>query len=158
MHHTILNQHIEFFNENGYITFEELVDPWEMELAPGRDLWRSNEAVAKLTCSRKLARIVAQLTGRRPIRLAFDQVGLEGTLDEIGSVQGLACGLLLQPSGEGLFFKPDHPIEGDGLLIAYAAGRAVYIHNPKDPYTNLWKNLGLNFGDRLEEPEFPIMA
>jgi hypothetical protein len=161
MHHTVLNQHLEFFIENGYIGFEELVDPWEIELTPGRDLWRTNEAVAKLTCSRKLARIVVQLLKRRPIRLAFDQLmtGGSGTLEEISSVQGLECGLLIQPSGDGVFFKPDHPMEfSEGLLIAYAGLRAVYAHNSKDPYTNLWKRLGINFGDRLEEPEFPIMA
>ncbi|KIC77211.1 hypothetical protein DB41_CR00050 [Neochlamydia sp. TUME1] len=99
-----------------------------------------------------------------------------GSLQDKSCVQPLVCGLVicLQPSssleippvilpqtlGNGVFFKPDLPLDlsylshaqgGRYLMIAYAKPRSIYVLNDKDPHTHSLKHRGYVFGDRLSD-------
>ena len=64
--------------------------------------------------------------------------------------------------GHILFFRPDlildwpHVDEAVYLAI-YALPSAVYVHNPKDPFTNALKALGYHFGDTLKNEHHPML-
>jgi len=121
----------DFFFKNGFIEFEGLLTEEEREAAleavhlalkkrggalhfeSGRDLWRVAPEVKKLSAKRRLAEIISELTGCRPIKLGCDQLlapkGLpwqECSLEEIAPFQGAAGGALICLKGEE---EPEEP-------------------------------------------------
>lgn len=108
------------------------------------------------------------------------------TLREISAIQGVVGALILSLKGErgdpespflpsapgfGLFLSADHPVAWSRLfeedllaespqrylMIVYAEAKALYILNTRDPHVHRAKGWGLVFGDRLEEPTFPLL-
>lgn len=107
------------------------------------------------------------------------------TLNEMSCIQGVVCGAMLcidGPSGNTLdkgattlfsatpgnavFFSPDWPLplqdifrmEGyTYLLVVYTKANAVYLLQERDPHAYAFKDLGYNFGDRLSEPNHPVV-
>lgn len=124
--------------------------PTEDLLLKGHDVWRDSLAAKNIVCHRTFAEIASELAEVKPLRLAYDQVLMCGqgapksfnkvaTLEEISSMQGLVCGLLIalqRPAGEqgdetqpisklmplpssegyGLFIAPKAPIEFPALF------------------------------------------
>ncbi len=136
----------------------------------GRDLWRNNSPLKKLFCSKNFSTSVSSLSNKTPLLLACDQWIPEGhTLSPLNmeahlSFQDLVCGALLALDGEKAghvrFFHPDRlpPFEECGqILIAYGNLQTVYIHNPKDPSSSQFKELGYNYGDRLNTKIHPLI-
>ncbi len=82
-----------------------------------------------------------------------------------------AAPFLPSAPGFGLFLSAAHPIQWKSLLeddflgeassrylmIVYAEAKALYILNTRDPHVHRAKGWGLVFGDRLEEPTFPLL-
>lgn len=135
--------HLTFFYQNHFIEFEDLLSEKNRDLLldssikglekrcalssedfsktsfkkrfeAGRDLWRDEETLKKLTFSSHLAEIAATLTKKRQLRIAYSQFlsqsaplkdseilpALSGkySLQEMSSFQGIVCGLILQLS------------------------------------------------------------
>ena len=142
----------DHFSKHGTIEFEGVVSP---ELA--------DEEVAR---NRRLAEVAAELTGVRPLRLGWTKVVTAGELNlkEMGSVQGIAAGVIIKPTGSAIFFSAEHTFslaeEGENgyLLIAYAGPGAVYVFNERDPDTHALKREGYVFGDRLREETHPTLT
>lgn len=104
-----------------------------------------------------------------------------GNLKEVSCVQGVKGGLLicLEPldedveqdffpkdRGEAVLFKNDVPIpfyhldgksRGAFLLVTYADEVALYFQNKRDPHLHAFKRYGYGFGDKLREPNHPII-
>lgn len=177
----------------------------ESRFMAGRDLFREDSMIRKLLSNRQWAQIVSQLTDVKPIKLGFDQyipalpsqeileyyqtpyihlVRNKFNLQEMSSLQGVVCGLMLclkdtdknnfleKPTlfpgkkGHAVFFGPLAPIDFEDLrnsdacsyfLIVYTRANAVYILNPKDPNTYALKNYGYSFGDKLVDKWNPIL-
>jgi hypothetical protein len=163
----------------------------------GRDLWRQDQQLRKLICQRGLAEIASELISVKPIALAFDQLIVSPdlhplvtadnrayidlmktptSLEEISSVQGLVCGLLLclragEPhplfpsvAGHGVYFDPKVPLdfgflrrdrERRLLLIAYAEKSSYYYQQNNDPHLHYLKRFGYHFGDKLSIKHIP---
>lgn len=169
------NLHREYFNENGFIEFEELIKPERLDalkkeiatLQPlqSYDLWRQSVSYQKSLKLSQMAMIASELVEQKPIRIGFDWLlpqDFSGkTLNEISSIQGLLCGLLLSlETGSGTFVDPATPFPeqtGPHLLIAFAEDRAVYIFQESDPNTHYLKQFGYSFGDRLKQAHNPII-
>lgn len=127
----------------------------QAQFMAGHDLWRANDALKKIIAHTRLAEIAAQLTGQRVLRLGYDQflpslgnsvyqiegsyseiINSQSSLEEISSLQGITCGLMLcletdseeaelatpvdsdskiqvfsNKSGNGIFFSPVKPID-----------------------------------------------
>jgi hypothetical protein len=107
------------------------------------------------------------------------------TLKEMSCIQGVLCGAMVCLSGKQepantsadstlfskipgniVFFSPDWPLPLHQiyqnpsfvyLLIVYVKGNAIYLSQPGDPHLHDFKQLGYNFGDRLQEPLHPIV-
>jgi hypothetical protein len=116
------------------------------------------------------------------------------TLHQISSLQGLLCGLMLcingdspgdtvegdkqsfqsvdpidifsTTKGNGIFFKPDVPINFSKLLtikkcqyllITYTQATTVYVLQETDPFSHQLKHLGYGFGDRLSDKQNPVL-
>lgn len=86
----ILDQHLEFFQENGSIAFEDLFIDEEIKtfsnlilevysekrassFLDARDLWRERDEIKKTIKGRRLAEIASKLTKTTPLRLGYDQ-------------------------------------------------------------------------------------
>ncbi len=118
---TLTSQQTSFFNKNGFLELEGLLDSVEAKkyhvailealekrkaknpIVKGRDVWRDAPALKSLTCSRKLSSIALMLTGKPSVRVASDQwfepnFSLEKPkkLTELFSIQGLVCGMIIQ--------------------------------------------------------------
>jgi len=116
MRYTIANQHINYYQEHGFIEFEEIIDRSILEDAnkkiskivdttdptsvykTGRDLFRNDYSFKKISTNSNLAHIAKALTGAKYLQLAFDQVyasnkffKLEGALEDYFSFQNLVC-------------------------------------------------------------------
>ena len=183
---------------NGFITFYDLlsekeVNSLQLGLAESvknpkqtRDLWRSNQLIKQIVCSRRLVNLAFQLIQKKPIRLAFDQYLPEqkenfrdqtqskwscsqyfGT-DFCFSVSSLVGMLLLslnsENKGEGYFILPSTPFEKLPLtpnqsyfLICYCDMHSQYLLENKDPETHFLKSIGYVFGDKLNDREHPIL-
>lgn len=138
---TLAPEHKKFFQINGYISFEELVDTQEMQTLwqqilkrrrelPGltyENLSRSLPEVFIL--ARKLGGIAAGLLDRKPIRFAYDSF-IEN-LQEVRHIEEREVGLLLSESGKGLFFTDRAHLYNENeacyLLIVFTAN---YVNNP----------------------------
>lgn len=180
----------DFFKKNQKIEFEHLLTQEQCQQIQNciyndqnRDLWRRNAAIKKISLSKDLAQIAAELMEVRELFIAYDQV-LNGvseascTLAEISCVQGMVCtwvfcikapsnavvGFFPSTIGSAVFFSAETPIPFEELLslengiyfmVAYAKKGSVYIHQTQDPHLHEWKELGLNFGDRLGRATHP---
>lgn len=172
----------------------------------GYDLWRGNADAKKIILQKSFAEIASELIELKPLRIAYDQLlpplsspSLAGsedyrewlssasTLNEISSVQGILCGLMLclsQPqdaavaapsevpsifatkAGNGVFFSPDAPLNFNELvnrqgytylMVVYTKSVSVYLKIDSDPHTNEFRRLGYNFGDRLSDRFHPLV-
>lgn len=103
MKYSLDNAHLEFFSQNRWIEFEELLDASALTVlnealdallcrrlkikkeqlnrldcgtlyAQGRDLWREDEKIKKIISQRRFAEMAADLAKTRPLRLIFDQL------------------------------------------------------------------------------------
>lgn len=113
----LTKEHHDYYHENHFIEFEELLSEKELDpleeaidtLVPtedwihaGHDVWRLNDQIKKVTLRKNLAEIASNLCKKRPLRLAYDQV-IEGPLSkeplnliEMSSIRKVVCGLILQ--------------------------------------------------------------
>ncbi len=139
--------HLTFFYENHFIEFENLLSDeqvslllnnsfdvlekrlsisskelsklsFEKRFKAGRDLWRENNQLKKMTLNSHFAEIAASLTKERQLRLSYSQffsrsVPEKGdypfpfltdnsSLNECSSFQNIICGLILQLSDHSL--------------------------------------------------------
>lgn len=181
----------------------EGLSPGKLFMA-GRDLWRANPLVKKLVAQKQLAEIASELIEQKPLRLGYDQLfpELRGrtyqssvsdayhqllnthlTLNEVSSIDGVLCGLMLclkgdgtgpaEPKtvfsnmpGNGVFFSPDAPLDFQHLtkhplqrylLIVYSRKSSFYKLNEQDPHTYALKHLGFSFGERLSDKSHPTI-
>lgn len=156
--------------------------------AEGRDLWRASTVVKKLVTSRSPAEIASELFMQKVVRLGCDQLipfitpwNKTSTLEEVVSLQGIICGLVLGLKGElqteeisilpkkpgnGVFFSPDIPLnlpevnrnkDSLYLLIVYTKQTAVYVHKHGDPNGHFLRQVGYSFGDKLNDKLNPIV-
>lgn len=164
----IIKEHRDFFQKNGLIEFEDFLTEEQIQafdqginqalaqktglsaekwrqlssdqlFVQGRDLWRSDEGLRKLTCQPRLAQIVSELIEQKPLRLGYSQLltvrqsepsgkqptvssqffQQQASLNDVSCLSGVACGLLLCLSGaeeeeshaSDIFpYKPGHAI------------------------------------------------
>jgi hypothetical protein len=74
---------------------------------------------------------------------------------------------LPKKAGNGTFFAIDKPLltsdmlatasDGKYLLIGFSTAITVYIANPRDPGNLSLRELGYNFGDKLQDKTHPIL-
>lgn len=157
MKFALAKEHRDFFHKEGMIEFEEFFtldqihqlnqaidsalakrshinESQDQQFFKGRDLWRETKELEKLTCQPRLAQLVNDLTEKKPLRLAYDQLlpafssqlgqGLANqkysaflnqivSLDEISSLTGIICGILiaLSPSTKAEEVNPSNEEE-----------------------------------------------
>jgi hypothetical protein len=131
MRFSLLADHKEFFRQNSYVEFDEVISVDEADALDaiakghpeGRDLWRSEPLVAKVAKRRRLALIGAELMDTYPLRLAFTDL-IEPVLEDEplsvtkrNSIQGLSCALIIRLSedGEGSEVFPQK--KGGGIFV-----------------------------------------
>lgn len=138
---TIAPEHKKFFQINGFIAFDGLTSPSEMEEIeksirkhksnlPGLSQENLVRAIPSIhTLARKLGKTVGALLDRKPIRLKHDAF-LED-LKALPLIEERELGLLLLPSGKGLFFTEPSPLYNEEaswyLLLIFTAN---YVNNP----------------------------
>jgi hypothetical protein len=172
----------------------------------GRDLFRTDTGIKKIITQKHFAEIVFELTQQKPLRLGYDQffhssstspalnpnqspyvqlLNSKPTLQEMSSLQGVLCGLMIclkaeegeekdeeapvifsRKPGNAVFFNPTAILnfesltsgnESSYLLIVYVSLASVYILNTVDPNTYMLKNYGYSLGDRLSDKLNPII-
>ncbi len=156
MKYIVDNKHREFFAENGWIEFDELLPSAKVSelhkavmsvlaqrigvdeerlnrycaddlYAAGRDVWRDSEFIKNIVCNRSLAEIAANLLEIKPVRLAFDQVIVTGAA-------GRSKDLLLPRGTRAL--SSFSCIQGllCGLLIALTEIPKFEVAEPQSPW------------------------
>jgi len=180
---TLTAQQTAFYTKNGYIEFE-IPHPFPFdhkERDQFRDqpklqdfLLRKIGPLALVLAGKKRLRLACdQLIAQenRPKKA--------GLLKGLFSIQGFALAIAISknpiiPAKKSplgilpipytaeniLFFRPDlildwPHVSSDVYIALFALPDAVYIHNPHDPATNLLKQFGYNFGDRLKNEFHP---
>jgi len=172
----------------------------------GRDLFRVDSGIRKIVTQKHFAEIAFELTQQKPLRLGYDQffhssptsltlspnqtpyvqlMNSKLTLQEVSSLQGVLCGLMIclkaekreekeletpvifsRKPGNAVFFNPSAILNFEGLisgtdsnylLIVYVHTSSVYILNTIDPNTYVLKNYGYSLGDRLSDKLNPII-
>lgn len=159
-------EHRHFFTKNHYIEFEDLIKdvdltyehidkvlsdrtkkiietrtPKELFIA-GRDLFRDDPIVKKISLSRSLAQIASLLFDTSPVRIAYDQSLRTTTLTrapfahpfslaQVSCFQPILCGVIIRLShdpnppaflpqrvGSGVFFQPDFSLPWSSFFQA----------------------------------------
>lgn len=169
----------------------------------GRDLWRESRLIRNYTHKRKWSEMVANIADEKPLRLACDHgmiwpkedhfssddyfwadlIYKGKSLNEIISVQGITCGLIvcLQPpntppveevvfpseAGDVLLISPDFTFDeindhldlrgGIYYLIVYSQSISLAVQRPQDRHGALMRKMGYTFGDRLNDKLHPIV-
>lgn len=184
---TILSeQQTAFFTQNGYIEVElPLTFPKNHE---GRDLWRQEPLVKNFLLRKlgplalSLTRQKRLHLGCDQWISAQDLPKTAAPIKTLFSIQGFALGAIMakdpiiparrSPLGilplptkaeNVLFFKPEFILDwphvtSDVYIVLFTLPNAVYIHNAKDPFTNLLKQFGYNYGDVLKNEFHPIIT
>lgn len=134
-------EHKKFFQINGFISFEELVQPSEMaevfayfqkhrSQLPGlfqENLFRSSPLI--LNVAKNVGYIAAALLDRKPVRIAYDC--LVEDPEEVVAIEEREIGLLLSAMGKGFFFTEREQLYNVQkecyLLLIFTAN---YANNP----------------------------
>ena len=151
---TILDAHIKYFQENGYITFEELLPQNTLQKLVNetesiisscekdpcrRDLFRNSAFIKKIAFNNAISSILKNLTKKQNFRLVFDQLIIKKDITS--------------------FFINLEKLDFDVfLLIGYGEIKTIYKKNMKDPYNTTLKNLGYNYGDLLKDAFHPVVC
>lgn len=136
MRHALTKEHLDFFYQNHFITFEEVIsqkecaalnaaleeqignenDP-EKIFEKGHNTWRKDPRIKKVVLSSRLAEIATQLSKERTLRIGSDQILVPklpiepAPIIDLCSVQKVVAGLTLSPfTGNATFYKPNEPI------------------------------------------------
>lgn len=123
MKYTILDAHIKYFHENGFIEFENILsNPIYEKLINAcfeiikkskessissvskNDLFRTSETFKKIAFNKTITSILKTLTKKQNMRLVFDQLILKEknssienfSLDSFSSFQGLIGGIIIK--------------------------------------------------------------
>ncbi len=146
MRYLIRPSQIDFFRENGYIAFEEIIatEKAMREKTPStsfslqHNLFQRRSCFKTLATSRRLAHIALSLSGKKHIRLLFDQGFFQediwpSTFQENSSFQGLQlfAFLRLSPEKKG---STDRPEEANGPILPHGAGSALFF-KPNVPFS-----------------------
>ncbi len=129
MKYTILDAHIKYFQENGYIEFEDILSIPTLEKAKNdlekksiitassdackRDLFRKSEIIKKIALNKTICFILKNLTKKQNFRLAFDQLILTQqnpfnetfSLNSLSSFQGLIGGIIINIEPKSLILN-----------------------------------------------------
>ncbi|MCH9614838.1 MAG: hypothetical protein SP1CHLAM54_00540 [Chlamydiia bacterium] len=163
MQFAITKDHMNYFREHGYVSFEDLLK--EDELAEilhhyqrgARDAWRHNEKLKKIVCKRSFSNLAKEIFQVDTLRLAYTEYTDHVTpLDETSSVQYLTGALILGENPTMINTETDFEC-GPSLVIAFCSSVAVYVKNDADPHTHDLKKMGLVFGDRLQNDTHPLL-
>lgn len=203
MKFSVAKEHKHFYTQKGYIEFESLLTQSQLQQLKGvinglplklsnhRDIWRSNLTVRRVATQDRLIEVAAELTDFQTLRLGYDHIWNNKTLEiypaetslvESGSLQGVACGLIIcleageniaetdsfnLPSkpGSGMYVSPTMRLDfskgiekgGHYILFAYAFSNAVFLKNPLDAYGISFRDMGYAYGDRLIDSRNPIV-
>lgn len=118
MKYAILDAHINYFRQNGFIEFEDILSIQNLENLKNdlekksimntsfdssrRDLFRSSDAIKKIAFNTTITSILKSLTKRQSLRLIFDQIFLKKdntlktfSLSPSTSFQGLIGGIII---------------------------------------------------------------
>ncbi|MGB7977545.1 MAG: hypothetical protein WCF19_00125 [Chlamydiales bacterium] len=185
MRTAISAQQAAFFTKNGFIEFE-IPHPTPLQ-SPNRDLWRQNgelkefiirtlgQTALTLTGKKRLRLGLDQWMTQenRPERpcLLKEMFCIQGSVlgammapHPILPAKRSPLGILPLPSSPAniLFFRTDLILDwphaaSDAFLIVFTLSNAVYIHNPKDPWTHFLKSFGYHFGDLLRNETHPLI-
>lgn len=148
---SLLKEHHRYFQENGFIIFEELLKKEELEsineridqyfaekrldqaLATFEDIWQLGRNLSflepflrKIVCQKKMAFIASELSKIRPLRLGFDQI-LQSTLS---SVPNFLLEEISQIRGQqtALFLCLKSSAKStDSTLLPSAVGSALFV-------------------------------
>jgi hypothetical protein len=199
----IAPSHRTFFIKNKFIVFDDILTASELSalqtlvseipLENATNLFLRYPAFQKYIFSKKLAQLVFSLLNINPIRIASDQYIYSGsqhviaaTLQEIGTLQPLICGLLLNINetslevpqdsessmpfpinpGSVVFIHPDFKFPydqlsnyagGQFLLITYGSKRLIYTQNDSDPDLYFLKKQGYNFEMPISSATHPLL-
>jgi hypothetical protein len=144
----------------------------------GRDLWREEKELF-WPILRKVASIVALLTGQKRMRIGFDQIlelpfPAEIDIHHMASIQGIFCfaALLIdedvqaadclpKTAGSLTLFQDtalfDLQTPRKIWLIGFAYPKSRYVFEPNNVHTHFCKRFGLGFGDALSESTHPLL-
>lgn len=198
--------HHTFFIKNKFIVFDDILTASDLSALQTlvseishentTNLFLRYPSFQKYIFSKKLARLVFSLLNINPIRIASDQYIYSGysgsqyltaaTLQEMGTLQPLICGLLLNISqtsiempedsdlltalpmspGSGVFIHPEFKFPYNQLfnrskayflLITYGSKRLIYTQNDSDSDLYFLKKQGYNFGMPISSATHPLL-
>lgn len=165
MNFELTASHEKYFGLNGVISFEEVLTSEDLDylatLKKGYDLWRNDKRMEKIVLNKDIGKLIFALTQKRPLRLLFDRIVTNETID-LGqlSFQGVVIGVLISLN-DGLvtFFSLDKQmhVESPQLFIAYGESNVRYIFCEADPHAPRLKRMGYAYGDRLKAEDFPYL-
>lgn len=152
MRFAITGQQKSYYNLHRFIEFEDLIsEDMAKEVARAirsskisRDLWRESPVIERLSLSKKIAEIAAQLNNKKKLRIAYDQTVQPGMALESGLVlkqmscfQKIIGGALIfidvatpseeipeelsfipRKTGNAIFFVPDVPLDFTPLIAS----------------------------------------
>jgi len=150
--------------------------------AKTRDLWRDSPEIARTLLNGNLGKVSSELIHQRPLRLACDQwifggkeLPFQNSLAKSFPFQGIEIGALIalntieespsplfpKKAGNVLFLNRYVQLDGispaDYLLVVIANAKAVYALQQNDPGTHTLKQIGYNFGDKLNDNDHPYL-
>ena len=135
-------EHFEFYYQNDFIEFEDLITEEEATILKekidnetvSRDLFRKDPEIKKIILRHKLAEIASNLTKTKPLRFGYDHLFKSGdlplfkeglTLDEMSSIQGVVCGFILSITDE------PNPLMETGIspipLLPHKKGAGIFF-------------------------------
>ena len=133
----------------------------------------------RLGCDQLLTQVSDEFTlHKNPY---YDWIKAPMSLQDISCIQGVTCGLILcledhqgdnsgvlsNKAGNGVFFKPNQPIDYAKLisrypqryvLITYCEPNSVYILQKNDPQFHVLKDIGYSYGDKLKDKYNPLLG
>lgn len=163
MRYEVTQSQIHYFETHKTILFEDFFSTDATKAFQkfpfGYDLWRTHPEIKKMACNKELCEIIFQLTSMKPIRLLFDRIVENETVDlTLSSFQGILASVVVSSKGIEIF-SSEMPIVAleRSLLLVYGTIDAVFKFTSTDPFANVIKKQGYTYGDPLKTDDYPLI-
>ncbi len=163
MRYEVTQSQLSYFEKNKSILFDDFFPKDTCKILQkfpfGYDLWRTHPEIKKMACNKELGEVIFQLTSSKPIRLLFDRIVENETIDlTSSSFQGILAAVLVTPHAIEIFAK-DLPIKASdrSLLIVYGTIDSLFKFVENEPYAAFLKKQGYTYGDSLKSDDYPLI-
>lgn len=166
MHIEVTQDQKQKYNEEGMVVIHDLI-PEDLyshmqTLERGENHFQNDRNVLRALTHRNVGQMLHQLTGERPIRLAYSEVINQGLVDfKRAPFQGLLVVMVIpfSENRSSIFaVNTDFNVEEKSIVALYGVNETLLVHSDKRAdLLKKYREKGYAIGDKLKSVDSPFV-